>query len=122
MKNLTYAEILQKQKRIKTIQTKLELLRAEAEGITQKLSPTPSGGRISDKVGNSATLIYGLTNEIDQLDQEIKAAINSLPDSFEGNCIKLRIRRHYTWRKLSFVIGGANTPDSIKKMCYRYRW
>ena len=120
--HMNYAEIQRKQKRIQALRVKIELIRAEGEKTTASLSPSPNSSQTSDKVGNTATSVLSYENDIKGLQKEIDAAVDSLPDTLEGNCIRLRIKRHYSWRKLSFVVGGSNTAESIKKMCYRYKW
>lgn len=119
---MTYREIKQKQKKISQLNTKIAVLRANAEGTTQQLSQAPSGSGVKDKVGGSATSIAYYENTIKALKSEIDSAINSLPDTIEGNCIRLRCKKKYSWTKLSHIIGGNNTADGVRKRCYRYRW
>lgn len=119
---MTYKEIKQKQKRIAELKLRIEQLRVDAESITQKLSPAPAGGGVSDKVGNAATMITHYEQMIANLKAEIGAALENIPDTIEGTCIKLRVTKHYSWTKLSLVIGGNITPDGIRKKIFRYFW
>ena len=119
---MTYGEIKQKQKKISQLNTKIAVLRANAEGTTQQLSQAPSSSGAKDKVGDSATLITHYESTIDNIKSEIDAAIDALPNTIEGNCIRLRCKKKYSWTKLAYIAGGNNTADSIKKRCYRYDW
>lgn len=119
---MTYKEIKQKQKRISQLNTKIAVLRANAEGTTQQLSQAPSSSGVKDKVGNTATLIAHYESTIDKIKGEIDAAIDSLPNTIEGNCIRLRCKKKYSWTKLAYIAGGNNTADNIRMKCYRYHW
>ena len=119
---MTYREIRRKQKKISEYRIRIEVLKAKAESTTTKLSPTTGGSGVGDKVGEFAAQIYEISKNIETLEDEIRKAIDSLPDTLEGNCIRLKICRRYSWRKISFVLSGSDNAESVKKMCQRYSW
>lgn len=119
---MTYAEIKQKQKRIAELNLRIEGLRSDAEAINSKLSHAPVSCGEKDRVGNIVAQIVSYEEAADMLRQEIKEALDRIPRTIEGECIRLRVRRRYTWTRLAHIIGGGNNAASIKMRCYRFKW
>ena len=121
---MTAGEIKQINKEIARLRSKIIRLESGAFKITPTLSEAPAfGGGISDKVGNSVAEISDIKREIQNLEILRNSALNRLSrDIFEENCLFMRLSLHYSWRKISMQVGGNNTPDSIRKMCSRYKW
>lgn len=46
--------------------------------------------------------------------------IDSIPDSLTRQIFALRFINGLTWYQVAAHIGGGNTEDSVKKVCYRY--
>ena len=94
---MTAREIRQINKEISRLKAKIIRIQAEADNISPKLSDLPSASQTS--------------------------ALNSLSrDDFVENCLFMHLSLHYSWAKILTKIGGSNTIDSLKKMCYRHHW
>ena len=46
--------------------------------------------------------------------------IAGIPDSLTRQIFTLRFVNGFTWYQVSAHIGGDNSEDSVKKICYRY--
>lgn len=46
--------------------------------------------------------------------------IDEIPDSVTRQIFALRFINGLSWRQAASSIGGGNTEDSVKKICYRY--
>ena len=46
--------------------------------------------------------------------------IVGIPDSLTRQIFTLRFIDGLSWRRVAYSIGGGNTEDSVKKVCYRY--
>lgn len=46
--------------------------------------------------------------------------INDIPDSQTRMIFRLRFVNGLTWDQVAYNVGGGNSPDSVKKRCYRY--
>lgn len=46
--------------------------------------------------------------------------ITDIPDSLTRQIFTLRFVNGLDWAQVAYSIGGGNTPDSVKKTCYRY--
>ena len=46
--------------------------------------------------------------------------ISSIPDSLTRQIFALRFINGLSWYQVAMHIGGGNTEDSVKKVCYRY--
>lgn len=121
---MTYKELKMKQDKIKELRLDIADIEDQAEKTTQTFSSVPSGSGTSDKVGSNAIRIVYIQKQIESIETEIEAELERLSDTLIRKCIRLRLKnkRYYTWKKLSFVIGGGNTAESVRKMCERVVW
>lgn len=121
---MTAREIKQINKDISRLKAKMMRIESEAFKTTATLSEAPaSSNSVSDKVGNSVAEISDIKREIQNLEILRNSALNRLSrEKFEENCLFMRLSLHYSWRKIALQVGGNNTPDSIRKMCSRYKW
>lgn len=120
---MTSKEIKDINREITRLKAKIARIAAEADNTSPKLSDLPSAGQISDKVGNAVVQIADIQREIQNLEIRRNAALNSLSrDDFVENCLFMHLSLRYSWAKILTKVGGNNTIDSIKKMCYRHHW
>lgn len=120
---MTAKEIKDINREITRLKAKIARIAAEADNTSPKLSDLPSAGQISDKVGNAVVQIADIQREIQNLEIRRNAALNSLSrDDFVENCLFMHLSLRYSWAKILTKVGGNNTIDSIKKMCYRHHW
>lgn len=104
----------------------LSSLRAACLGA-QVLTGMPHSPGISDKVGDLAVEIADMSARIDYLNQEISASEATILEFISGidndqtrTVFRLRFIRCLTWGEVARVVGGRNTEDSVRMICYRY--
>lgn len=63
-----------------------------------------------------------LKNQIEYIAEQkkIESYIDSINDYQIRLILSMRFVDHLTWNQISVKIGGNNTEDSVKKMCYRF--
>lgn len=117
-------ELIEKLRRDEDI---LMSLRAAAVPGAQALTGMPHSPGIKDKVGNLAVEIAdmedgvkNLMREIEQEEKRISAWIGSIRDEQTRMVFRLRFIRGLLWREVAEVVGGQNTEQSVKSICYRY--
>ncbi len=87
----------------------------------------PNGNGISDKIANYATEIADLKSlldlnlkkcfyELNRLDRFIQ----SIDDPLLRQIITYRFINGYSWAKISYTIGGNNTPDGLRIKMMRF--
>lgn len=114
-------------KEIADYRQKIRELEEMAESTTAKMTGMPSGGKISDKVGEGATAIafyIDLLNEaiVKKLTTEMKITryIEGIEDAELRRIMYLRFIKQKTWQDVAYEIGGGNTEDSVRKRCNRF--
>lgn len=112
---------------IETLKRQLAEIECYAEGITQSFSGMPHGGSTSDKVGAGAVRIADLKSKIENRQiacwQEyckLNDYISNIDDSFIRQIMSYRFINGLSWQQVADCIGGGNTADSVKKVCYRH--
>lgn len=110
-------------------QERLEQLRARSVSLsTPKMDGMPHGS------GSEKSKTDWLMAEIIDLEAIIDAKkiqciherarleryIAEVPDSLTRMILTLRFVNNLPWKQVAYSIGGGNTPDSVKKQCYRY--
>lgn len=112
---------------IEQLEKQLEELECLAEGTTQVITGMPHGGGTSDKVGRYAVRIADLQSMIDNRKarcwdelRRLNAYIDDVEDSLTRQILTLRYVNGLSWQQVADNVGGANTEDSVKKICYRY--
>lgn len=105
----------------------LDALRAAACPGAQVLTGMPHSTGVKDKVGDLAVEIADMDTRIQFLEDEIKTGeetilpfIRSIEDDQTRLIFRLRFIRCLTWKEVAAVIGGRNSEDSVKMVCYRY--
>lgn len=121
---MTAKEIKEINREISRLRAKIVRLQAEANNTAVKLSENITlTGQTSDKVGNAVVQIADIQRDIQNLEIRRNSALNSLSrDDFVENCLFMHLGLKYSWAKILTKIGGSNTIDSLKKMCYRHHW
>lgn len=112
---------------IEHLQRQLEELECLAEGTTQVITGMPHGSGTSDKVGRYVVQIADLRSMIDNRKarcwdelRRLNAYIDGVEDSLTRQILTLRYVNGMSWQQVADSVGGANTEDSVKKICYRY--
>lgn len=114
-------------KKLMLYEDTLGSLRAAAESITPKLSDMPKSPNAQDKVSKFVAQIADLEKQISELKSDINRErqavmdfVESIQDGFIKTIFSLRFIECMTWAEIAEVVGGDNTEDSVKKVCYRY--
>jgi len=114
-------------KKLMLYEDTLGSLRAAAESITPKLSDMPKSPNAQDKVSKFVAQIVDLEKQITELKSDISCErqavmefVESIQDGFIKTIFSLRFIECMTWAEIAEVVGGDNTEDSVKKVCYRY--
>lgn len=91
------------------------------------LNGLPSAQGYGDNVGTLAVEIADmrarvefLKNEVEQKRQEVECYIDSIPEDQVRLIFRLRFLRGLAWGEVAAIIGGGNTENSVKKICYRH--
>ena len=119
---MTYKELKNIKKQFINTTLKLSQLRAESENTAVRVHEVHVSSGISDKVGDIATQIVHTEKELELIKSKYKTALDSLPDTITGRCIRLKITKNYSWVKLSFMAGDYITPECIRARCRRLKW
>ena len=114
-------------KQIQRDEERLEQMRARLTNISPKLSGMPGKPGASDKVGDGVAEIVDLARQIEEeragFEKEkakLEAYLRGIEDTQIRLIFILRFVDLKTWAEVAEAIGGNNTEESVKKVCYRY--
>lgn len=113
---------------LEQVEAMLSSLRAHAESTPQTLTGAPHGSGAHDKVGSLSAEIVDLDKRAGQLREKINRQQRSKVEPFVRSIrqdqtrliFRLRFVRGLSWRKVAELVGGGNTKESVKSICYRY--
>lgn len=112
---------------LKKAQDMLQSLWNAAYPGGQVLTGMPHAPGVKDKIGDLAIEIADLESDIADLEARVSASekpvkefISNIQDIQTKMVFRLRFCRGYQWKEVARVLGGGNTEDSVKKVCYRY--
>ena len=93
----------------------------------QVLTGMPHAPGVKDKIGDLGIEIADLETEIEVMEAAVNnsavpvlAFIAEIPDIQTRMVFRLRFCRGYQWKEVARMLGGGNSEDSVKKVCYRY--
>lgn len=93
----------------------------------QTYDAMPHGTGTSDKVGKLAILIVEQEEEVARYEKiversevGVKEYIDTIQDNRTKLIFKLRFVCGFSWAEVADVIGGRNTEEAVKSVCYRY--
>lgn len=105
----------------------LQSLRDAACPGAAVLTGMPHTPGVKDKVGDLAAEIVDMDARVRFLEAEVKASedaimpfIQSIDDDQTRLIFRLRFLRGLAWKEVAAVIGGRNSEDSVRMVCYRY--
>lgn len=108
---------------------RLDELKAQSRSISgSKLTGMPRGGNIAGSsidryIAEIVDLEAIISAKITQCLHErnrLERYIADIPDSLTRQVFTLRFINGLPWLQVAYSIGGYNTEDSVKKICYRY--
>lgn len=91
------------------------------------LDGMPRAPGVSDKVGALAIAIVDMEERISYLKEQIaqqegkiSAWISAIENDQTRQIFRMRFIGCLTWAEVAQVIGGRNTENGVKSVCYRY--
>ena len=105
-----------------------ELEESAAGPASPALDPAPHGtGYVDNKVEQKVVAIVTLCEQIERQQERCMAErfrleqyINGIGDSHTRQIFVHRFVEGLSWLQVAAAVGGGNTEDSVKKICYRY--
>lgn len=93
----------------------------------QKLDGMPHASGVHDKVGALGVEIADMETQVDILKERIaqsEKAIGTWISTIEDNTTRLVFRLRFIqgmpWKSVATVLGGRNSEDGVKSICYRF--
>lgn len=127
---MTLSELNQHLELLKTLSATKEMLQSLRDAAypgAAVITGMPHTSGVKDKVGDLASEIADMEVELEQLEQQVKASeeriapfIYAIDDVQTRFIFRLRFLRGLTWKEVATVIGGRNSEESVKMVCYRY--
>lgn len=115
------------QKKLERNREMLLSLSAAAEPGAQALTGMPYSSGVPDKVGELVAEMEDLDQRILALEAEcecekkkLKAYTDKIDDDQTRMIFRLRFLHCMTWGEVAAIIGGSNSANSVKNICYRY--
>ena len=115
------------QKEVQADQERLKRLEAKLVPGAPALTGMPRSSDIGRPSERQAAEIADLKAQIaeriarcDQERQKLDAYIDSIPDSLTRLVFRYRFADCLRWEEVADRLGGGNTPQGVKKRCYRY--
>lgn len=106
--------------------SRLRELEAAATDTSVKISGLPHVGGLSDKTAIAAQIadskaIIEAKIALSVVEyNRLNRYINSVEDSLTRQILSLRFVNGLSWNQVAMSVGGGNTEDSVKKICYRF--
>lgn len=105
----------------------LQSLRDAACPGAAALTGMPHTPGIKDKVGDLAAEIVDMDARVGFLEEEVKASegqimpfIQGIDDDQTRLIFRLRFIRGMPWKVVASVLGGRNSEEGVKSICYRF--
>ena len=105
----------------------LASLEAAATPRAQRLDGMPHAHGASDPTGNLAAEIADMRETVARRqtavarsEEAVAAYIGTIEDSQTRMIFQLRYIHGMAWKEVAAAVGGRNTENSVKSVCYRY--
>lgn len=115
------------QKRLARAEEMLESFITSSCLGAQVITGMPHATGVKDKVGDLAAEIADMQDKVRrfekesrQAEREISAYIDTIQDDQTRMIFRLRFLRCMTWGEVAALIGGGNSENSVKSICYRF--
>ena len=77
-------------------------------------------GALAIKIAEQEEVVARYERLVQKSEEEVKAYISTISDNRTNLIFYLRFVCGYEWQAVADVIGGWNTEDAVKSVCYRY--
>lgn len=105
----------------------LRALASRADIHAQALDGMPRRGGMGNLTAEIASAMADTEREMEALAKEarveyarIQSRIEKIEDVHTRNIFRLRFLACMTWDEVAAAIGGGNTANGVKALCYRY--
>ncbi len=105
---------------------RLEAIRAVVLGA-QRIDGMPHGTGVSNKIEQLAIIMSDQESDVQRLEKMLRKSekivrrfVDGIPDNHQKLVFKLRFLCGMSWAEVAKALGGKNTPESVKMMCYRF--
>ena len=105
----------------------LESLETRAVPGGQVLTGMPHAPGVSNKVEMFAVEIADMRARVEQQQAEVEEqqkAVEAFIAGIEPDWVRLIFRLRFIhalqWKEVAYMMGGDNTEESVKRLCYRY--
>ena len=111
------------------LNTSREMLQSMRDSVLRasNYDGMPRASGAGDKVGALAIKLAEQEETVARYDRivkkseaEVRAYINTIEDNRTNLIFYLRFICGYSWQAVADVIGGKNTEDAVRMVCYRY--
>lgn len=93
----------------------------------QNMDGMPRGSGDSRKVEQLAVLISQQREDVERMERmvtrsepRIREWIDTIQDNRTRQIFSLRFLAGFAWADVAMIIGGKNTEEAVKAVCYRY--
>lgn len=127
---MTLTELNQHLELLKTLSATKEMLQSLRDAAypgAAVITGMPHAPGVKDKVGDLASEIADAESDLEQIERQVKASeeliapfIFAIDDVQIRFIFRLRFLRGLTWKEVAAVVGGRNSEESVKMVCYRY--
>lgn len=113
---------------LQRLNRKLQFLREEAAAPkSPNISGMPKSKSNVSKIEADVSKILTAEEQLKNTERKclsekkkLDKYINAITDDMLQDIFTYRFIYSLSWREIAFKVGGYNTEDSVKKMCYRY--
>ena len=97
------------------------VLRASSyDGMPHALNAGDKVGALAIKCAEQEEVVSIYEGLVKTSEKSVKAWIDTIDDNRTNLIFYLRFICGYEWQAVAEVIGGRNTENAVKSMCYRY--
>lgn len=90
------------------------------DGLPHALDYGDNVCTLAVEIADMRARVEFLMNEVEQKRRDVERYINSIPEDQVRLIFRLRFLRGLAWGEVAAVLGGGNTENSVKKICYRH--
>lgn len=90
------------------------------DGMPHATGASDKVGALAIKLAEQQETVVRYERNVKKSEAEIKAYIDTITDNRTNLIFYLRFICGYGWQEVAEVIGGKNTEDSVRMVCYRY--
>ena len=119
-----YFRLLAQLNRAREMLASLEVAATPRSPQLDGMPHTPGSG---DRVGELTAEITDMRDRVEALAEdtgqkrrEIESYVDGIQDDQARHIFRLRFLRGLSWGEVAAIIGGGNTENSVKCICYRY--